>query len=540
MNPRYTNTIQKPDSYQTFTGIFNSRIFPYILFLIIIIIVYFRSIMFGFTELDDLMLVVSNSEYLSDPYNIIAAFFKSVFNVSEDTFYRPLLMISWMIDTIIGGGRIWVYHLFDIVYHFIAVCILFNLLKNLNFTRSKAIVFTSFFAVLPILNQAVSWIPGRNDTLLAIFLTGSFLFIVKYNSSDSFKHLFLAVFLFLAALFTKETAFAGFVVFPAYIFLYRKGKTRIKITLTVFLMTLCCFIWYFMKNSFTGSGEMSIFHIVTYIKIAAIKFFPATLQYISKIFFPVNLKVMATLSIFDVVSGLAVSALIARLLFKTKTANFRNVFFGLIWFLGFLVLPYFQNTWFILEHRTYIAILGLILILNEIQVGEKVKEILPYLLALYFMFFIAVSFVNNIKFANQLNFATAAMLESPHNVKTTFLYGRRFLDNGTFQTGGFFMKKNFEDLPMAEKRKESSNSAFLGLFAWQRGDIKEAKKYLTIAAEKNTLIHQTYAALADIYIKEERYEEALYNMKKAFKMQPENPEYYRYLKLSFEKLNSKE
>jgi tetratricopeptide (TPR) repeat protein len=193
-----------------------------------------------------------------------------------------------------------------------------------------------------------------------------------------------------------------------------------------------------------------------------------------------------------------------------------------------------------LEHRTYVPVLGLIIILNEIKCGENVKTILPYLLAIYFLFFVSSSLVNSGKFADKLNFATAAMIETPLNVKTTFLYARRSLDNGTFQFGEYFMKKNYDNISIKEKQKNIASSAYLGIFAWQRGDIKPAKKYLTLAVDKETPIHQAYAALADIYVSEGRYEDAVLNMKKAFKLQPENAEYFRFLKLCFEKRNNNE
>ena len=559
MNPHYTNTIQKPENNnfsQALKNILNYKIFPYAFFLVIIFIVYARSVMFGITELDDMKLVMSQYGYLKDPYNIISAFFKSIFNESSDTFYRPFLTVSWIIDTVIGGGKLWVYHFFDIVYHFTAVCLLFNLLKNLKIPHFKALLFASFFAVLPVFNQAVSWIPGRNDTLLAVFIFSSFIFFVKYTDSNSLRHIFISSFFFLCALFTKETAFAALLVFPFYLVLNKKDAASSvipesryresifavllnkKLIISMSLFFACCLLWYFMKNAFTGTKDMDIMYLAVYTKAALIKLFPATLQYISKIFLPVNLKVMPVLSLFDSLLGIVVLGIITLFLIKSKNVNRSNILFGSLWFIAFLILPYFQNNYFMLEHRAYAAVLGLIIILNEIKPGKNIKTVLPYLLAIYFIFFVCVSLININKFANKLNFATAAMLETPLNVKTTFLYGRRYRDNAAFQFGEYFMRKNYEHLTIRNKQKNVASSAFLGLFAWQRGDMQTAKKYLTIAVDKDTDVNEAYAVLADIYVKERRYEEALIYMKKAFKMKPENPEYFRYLKLVFEKINS--
>ena len=545
MNRSYMNTAQKTESKHTHTGslpgmlrgIYGSKIFPYILFFVLIYIVYFKSVLFGLTELDDKSLIFNNLAYLNSPYSVISSFFKSVFNDPADSFYRPFLTISWVIDTIAGGGKLWVYHFSNVFYHFISVCILFSLLKNLNINRNRALVFTAFFAVLPVLNQAVSWIPGRNDSLLAAFIFSSFLFFVKYNNFGKFRYLTLSGILFLGALFTKETAAAAFIVFPAYLFLCGKGNYKNKITISVLMMAACVALWHLMKSSF--SGGLDIFTLAGFCKAAAIKLVPATLQYVAKIFLPVNLKVMPQLSLFDSLAGLLIVAVLALLVVRSSGVNRKVIIFACLWFFFFLFPAYFQSNYFMLEHRTYVPLLGIILILNEIRIPSVSKKTGFCVCLVYFVFFIFVSVVNTGKFADKNSFAAAALNETRNNTKINYLYARTFLGTDNAQISDFFMKKDYTDLSMRKKIEENFNGAYHGIYSWQRGDIQTAKKYLIIAAEKNTEIHQVYAVLANIFLSEGKYDMAISNIKKAFKLKSENNEYYRYMKLCFNIRNNK-
>jgi hypothetical protein len=194
------------------------KIIPYITLLLCVYCVYAASIAFGFTSFDDTALIAQKYEYLKDPYNFIDIFFKSVFDNPEDIFYRPALNASFMIDTIAAGGAVWFYRLSNIVYHFIAIAVLFNLLQNLGIKRLKAFIFCAFFAVCPAFSQAVSWIPGRNDIILSIFIFGAFLFLIKYNRGGKISFALASALLFFAALLTKENAAGFFIAAPLYLY----------------------------------------------------------------------------------------------------------------------------------------------------------------------------------------------------------------------------------------------------------------------------------------------------------------------------------
>ena len=86
-------------------------------------------------------------------------------------------------------------------------------------------MFALIFAVHPALNQAVAWIPGRNDSLLALFVLASALAFVRYVENRNWQWLGAYLALSLAALLTKESAVLLPLIFiPVYGFVLKRKR----------------------------------------------------------------------------------------------------------------------------------------------------------------------------------------------------------------------------------------------------------------------------------------------------------------------------
>jgi len=522
------------DLFLTIRSFTEMKSFPYLVFAICVYVIYVQSVFFDISGLDDMVLIAKNQTYLKDPYNIIGAFFRSVFFSDTDYFYRPLLTVSWILDTLAGGGKPWVYHFSNILYHFIAVCILFNLLKNMDFARNKALVFAMFFAVSPALTQAVVWIPGRNDTMLAIFVFSSFLYAVKFNKSAKAAHLVAAAVFFMASLLTKETAVVSVFIFILYMYLNRTERSGFKITALAASFFICVFIWYKLRSAY--SSEIDVLKAGTMIKAGMSKFVPATLQYLGKVFYPVNLKVMPLNSFFGILCGILSAALIAFLLYASYKSsgkiNKKNVLFGTVLFLVFLIPTYFQGN-FYFEHRMYLPLLGIILILNEVSLPRIDLKYIRIFLSIYFIFFASTAFINIQKFRNDLIFVSAVRNET-NNRRLPYFSFMIYIEQDLPEMAEYYVKKDYIDAPLKIKLQLPYNALYSAYFEWKRDNFRAAKKSLIIALSKKENMHEAYAMLANIYFKENNVDLAIYNIKKAFRLQPENGEYYRYLKVCFD------
>lgn len=172
------------------------------------IVVHGRSIAFGFTDLDDRDFIVDDQPFLSNPAGLLGAFARPYMHVvdARHAYYRPMVTLSYALDAHWSGIQALGYHLTNVVLHAVASLLFFALLRDLALGPIVTRVAALAFAVHPVLASAVAWIPGRNDSLLAVFALSSWLFFLRGETRSSwhYRGLHLAAFWF--ALWTKETA----------------------------------------------------------------------------------------------------------------------------------------------------------------------------------------------------------------------------------------------------------------------------------------------------------------------------------------------
>jgi hypothetical protein len=78
----------------------------YLFFLVLVpLVLYFRVVNFGLSSLDDASIISSISKQEGTKFNLKEAFtHDAMMSEKATTFYRPMQLISFMIDAEIGGG----------------------------------------------------------------------------------------------------------------------------------------------------------------------------------------------------------------------------------------------------------------------------------------------------------------------------------------------------------------------------------------------------------------------------------------------------
>ncbi len=138
------------------------------------LLLYARTIGFDFVHADDADLIAANQTFLSDLRNVPRAFTRSYFEVEgefaqQKTYYRPVAIVSFMLDTARGGLNPRAYRVTNVVLHAAATCLLFALAMTWGAPPWAGLAAALVFAVHPVNVQAVAWIAGRNDLLVAVF-----------------------------------------------------------------------------------------------------------------------------------------------------------------------------------------------------------------------------------------------------------------------------------------------------------------------------------------------------------------------------------
>lgn len=104
-------------------------------------------------------------------------------------------------------------HLENILLHCANSLLVFLLARKILVSQdNKTLVIPLFaallFALHPVNVEAVAWIAGRTDPLLALFVLSSCYFLLRWLDKPRWQDMTATLLMFGAALLTKETALA--------------------------------------------------------------------------------------------------------------------------------------------------------------------------------------------------------------------------------------------------------------------------------------------------------------------------------------------
>ncbi|MCM8790455.1 MAG: tetratricopeptide repeat protein [Candidatus Omnitrophica bacterium] len=151
-------------------------------------------------------------------------------------FFRPIQIITYMIDYSRWGLNPKGYHLTNIILHVLVAFALYWFVGNLYRDKLLALACAAIFIVHPIHTEAVSYISGRADPLATLFVLVSFVCYVSFLSQGGL-FFYAAIFLsYMAALLSRENS----LIFPVLILVYHyvfRRKARLSVFLPLLIMT---------------------------------------------------------------------------------------------------------------------------------------------------------------------------------------------------------------------------------------------------------------------------------------------------------------
>ena len=482
---------------------------PYLWLAIAVLVIFSYTLSFDFVHFDDTKLVLRNLNFISNPNNIGEVFKHDVFYPDDrSAYYRPMLTLSFMFDALIGKEKPFVYFLTNILLHIIASMLVFRFFVVLINKRELAFFISLIFAVHPILTQAIAWLPGRNDPLLAIFVLPSFLFFVKFIGTKKPRDFVMHILFFVLALFTKELAVVLPVLCVFYIFTIARTKMPSGPTLMTFVASWIgagVLLFLSRSNALNGAGIPFISSLKSIIKNSG-----AIFLYIGKIFLPINLSALPTLKDSSLWYGVAVALAVSILLLLSKKKRAGVLIFGISWFLLFLVPSFFSDDPSTIdifyEHRVYIALVGLLLVITEIDFIQNIdfkKNILAIVvIGCIIVLFAARAFWHSGNFKNRLNFWQHAVETAPNLPRSHSGLGSAYLDAKQYDLAETEYRKGIVISP-----NEQILHGNLGLLLLQKGQFEEAEKELKKELEVNKKNMDTWLNLGVIYYRQKRFSE---------------------------------
>ncbi len=487
--------------------------------------VYARSLFLDFTKLDDSIFIVENAQYNADAGNIGVSFQRGLFNPTKDAYYRPLFLVDFILESRLFGVNPAGYHFTNLLFHIISVILLFLFLKRIKIPPVDAFLLSLLFAVHPVLTQAVAWIPGRNDMLLMIFFFTSFIQLLKYIEKPAPVNLLLHLLLFVAALFTKETAIIIPVIMGGFLLLYLKCGWK-KLIFPVISWIAAISFWVFVRSTATLSKNwVSPSEMLE----AGFDRLGVIIQYLGKIFFPVNLTVFPMAEDITLVWGILALIALTALIVYSKSYTKPLTYLGLFWFIVFLIpvliVPKSLNDQ-VFEHRLYLPVIGILLMLSQaVPFGGTVKpNIKVGIIAAICVIFSIQTVVRTNYFKDPITFWTAAVDGSPHSAYAKTLLGTKMEDPAE-------RERLFREARAIEPNLKNLNY-YLGKVLFDRKETDSAEYYLRKEIVRNP-IPDAYFLLAQIAFTKNNFDSAAVHLEKVIELNPYDPQAHNNLVLLY-------
>ena len=428
------------------------------------------------------------------------------------------------------------YHAVNILLHVTTVVLLFKFFRKLNIKELHAFILSLIFAVHPVLSQAVAWIPGRNDTMLAVFSLAFFIYSIDYSEKGKTGSLVLSSLFLLLAFFTKETAvFVPPVAFILLVLVLNK-KWNVKNSLVQYGIWAACFgVWYLARASATtASANMTSATAIT----DALHRLPVIVQYIGKIVLPFNLSVFPTQEDTVYYFGIAAIVLLGVALTLNEERKTGMVLAGLAIFLLFLMpallVPTHLNKQ-TFEHRLYLPMIGILLLLPQTSLLRNRladKQLLMAAIGVCSVLAI-VNVYHQRSFKDPRTFWAQAVETSPHSAYANMMFAAR-LDKDEKARSEELFRKAYGINP-----REKYLNFYMAEMLQGKDSVTASEKYL-LAEKEISNYYKCDFMLARVMMERNDYAGAAGYLQKYLEHDPTNSKANNNLLLLYLQMNQAE
>ena len=333
----------------------------FVLAALVPLLLYARTVRFDFVRADDLDLIAANQPFLSDLSNLPRTFARSYFEVEGDlvqqkTYYRPVAIASFMVDAARAGADPAAYHLTNTVLHAAVTCLVLLLAITWGAPPLAGLAAAIVFAVHPVNTQAVAWIAGRNDLLLAFFGLVSLVSWTRGALGVGRWALSVHCLAFALAVFSKETGFLFLVLAVLHQALVARFPFTQAQKVTFAIDAAIVIVWVALRSrALAGMPSELTMDALRVMGANA----PQVLVHVRKMLIPIDLNVAPGVQDRDLL--LAAIALVVFGALASRYLSAALAKFTAAWLLLFLVPTLTVAGLPAYEHRAYVPLLGIVL-----------------------------------------------------------------------------------------------------------------------------------------------------------------------------------
>ena len=454
--------------------------------------------------------------------------------------YRPLQMLSFMIDYSLWKLDVRGYHLSNILLHILVALNLYWLVNILYNHRFISLIASCLFVTHPIHTEAISYISGRSDPLALLFMLLCFIFYIKGLHTKRMGFCVLSLLTFTLALLSRENS----LILPALLLLYHYSfKKRIRATQYLSMLSLGL-IYIVLRLTVLKSILPDISSCNTVFERLP-GFFVAITNYLRLLLFPLNLHMEYTHKSFNFTDPKAILG--AIILFSLLLYAFRKketnqlAFFSISWF--FVALLPVSNLYpvnaYMAEHWMYLPSIGFFLLLAKslgyIYKSKKTRMFTTALTIGLLVFYAYLTIRQNTYWREPVAFYERALKYVKHSPK---LYNN---------LGNVYCTLNRKEEAIATYKKaievKSDNAGTynnLGFLYNAMNKHNQAIASYQKAIEINPEFVQAYYNLGNAYYDINKNQEAMDSYQKAILINPDFVDVYNNLGNVYRAINQNE
>ncbi len=477
-----------------------NKYLPYALIAIIIttVFIYFNVLKFDFIyNWDDQDYIIDNPDIKNLNIESIKQFFTTFYNNN----YQPVTMVLYAIEYKLGNGNSFVFHLFNIIIHFLNTVLVFKLIQA--FSPKNIIVpliTASLFAIHPMHIESVAWISELKDVLYSCFFLSSLIAYTHFLRTKKHTTLIIVIFLFLLACMSKSAAVILPLVLLAIDYYYdRTPDWRVLIEKIPFFAISLLFGIVAIKSQGSAIKEMAPdMSALEHIAIVSFSFcsylVKALLPFKLSALYPYPLELQGTLPIIYYLSILLLIIVFAAVWFSQKWG--KEIAFGFMLFLLtiLLVIQFVPvGAASMADRYTYIPYIGLFFIIGNFVAFihtryTAYKNILSGFLIICFISYSILSYSRVNIWKNDETLFTDVINKYPHCSIAYLNRGTYFYNYLTTTTGNDADKTKYMQHAITD---------FENALKYPLSDANKARAYLGLG-KVNGSLNNFEAAIQDL------------------------------------------
>lgn len=403
-----------------------------ILFLLIVAVIYGRSIGFGFTQDDDI--VLRNNEFVQNFQlseilfeDTFLGYFKEKKNLVSGGRYRPFSLLYFAVLNQISSSPS-IFHFSALLIYALIGCLIYKVLSQIGswFSSIKeqasllSFLVTLIWLVHPSHVEAVANIKGHDELLSVGMLFLSIQFCLNWLKQQKLKYMASSALCLLLAILSKESAVVGLIIIPFLFFIKKQinsqsitkwGIALGGVSVVYFLLRVVALDMFSGTNQITNQAQENLMNypfaqvngmleqfgtiFYSWLEYARLLFFPLSL---SHDYYPFAFEYQSLFSIGSILGLIFIllTAILPHFLFQNKPERWYALFALIIWIIPFGITSnvLFPIGTFMAERFLFLPSIGFFLLLAlTLNNVIKSQKLLFYIVIIAIMGFSARSFL---------------------------------------------------------------------------------------------------------------------------------------------------